>query len=61
MTPIQAAYARLVKVAETELCKSCDKEPITDIWHSMCHQCSIYAEQAAYDSSTSSKNEVERE
>ena len=49
MTDIQALYARLVKKAEEELCQGCDEKPITDIWHSLCTECAIHAEQAAYD------------
>ena len=50
MTPMQTAYARLVKIAETELCHMCGEEPITDIWHSLCTKCAISAEEYAYDS-----------
>ncbi len=49
ITPIQAHYAELLKIAETELCSMCDEEPITDIWHSMCDRCAISAEEAAFD------------
>ena len=52
MTPMQTAYTRLVKIAETELCYMCGEEPITDIWHSLCTKCAISAEEAAYDSLT---------
>ena len=50
MTPMQIAYARLVKIAETELCHMCGEEPITDVWHSLCMKCAISAEEGAYDS-----------
>jgi len=49
MTSMQDAYARRVKIAEVDLCHGCDEKPITDIWHSLCTECAINAEAAAYD------------
>ena len=60
-SPMQIQYDKLLKIAETELCKICDKEPITDIWHSMCNQCAIYAEQAAFEAQFEGPNDPDLE
>jgi len=58
---LQVLYAKLVKVAETEMCHWCDERPITDIWHSMCTECAIRAEEDAFEAQFEGPNDPDLE
>ena len=61
MSGLQVLYAKLVKIAEEEPCKMCDEKAITDIWHSMCAECAIRAEEDTFEAQFEGQNDPDLE